>query len=65
MNDGRVDPGLSSIFIPSCVVDEVLKTEKLTLDYALYLSLLVLWVKYGGRQCSPIFSSIFIPSRVG
>jgi hypothetical protein len=61
MKDGMVDPGFSSIFIPSCVVDPgfssifipsrvvggVWRTEWWTLDFPIYLSFLGLWVQHG------------------
>jgi hypothetical protein len=50
IEDGREDPGFSSISIPSRVVSEELRTAGRTLDFPLYLSLLVLKMKYGSTE---------------
>jgi hypothetical protein len=59
-----MDLGFSSIFILSRVMGrargEVWRAKGWALDFPLYLSLLVLWVRYGGRQGGPwIFLYIY------
>ncbi len=53
--------GFISIFIPSLVVCEVgMEADGWTLDFPLYLSLLMFGVKYGGQKGGPwIFLYIY------